>query len=121
MKTLVVFFVFTVMILLCGKTIYAQDAAKVAPNMVKVLLENDEVRVLEFIVKPGENTGMHSHPNYVVYFLAAGKMQITLPDGTTSEMDVKVGDTRWSDAVTHNNKNIGKTESHAIVVELKTH
>jgi quercetin dioxygenase-like cupin family protein len=109
------------MILQCGKTIYAQDAAKVAPDIVKVLLENDEVRVLEFTVKPGESTGMHSHPNYVIYFLADGKMQTTLPDGKSSESEVKAGDTRWSDAVTHNNKNVGKTESHAIVIELKTH
>lgn len=120
MKALAVFFIFTAIILVCGKSTFAQDAAKVAPDIVKVLLDNDKVRVLEFMVKPGESTGMHSHPNYVIYFLADGKMQTTLPDGKSSEMDVKAGDVRWSEAVTHNNKNIGKTESHAIVVELKT-
>jgi mannose-6-phosphate isomerase-like protein (cupin superfamily) len=120
MKALSVFFIFATLLLFNSNSIFAQDAAKVAPDIVKVLLDNDKVRVLEFMVKPGESTGMHSHPNYVVYFLVDGKMQIILPDGKSSEMDVKAGDVRWSEAVTHNNKNIGKTESHAIVVELKT-
>jgi quercetin dioxygenase-like cupin family protein len=119
MKTLVVFFIFVTLMLVYGKSIYAQDAAKVAPDKVKVLLENDKVRVLDFKLKPGESTGMHSHPNYVIYFLKDGKMQTTLPDGKSSEMVVKAGDTHWSEAVVHNNKNIGKSDSHAIVIELK--
>jgi len=119
MKTLIVFFIFATLMLVYGKSIYAQDAAKVAPDKVKVLFENEKVKVLDFKLKPGEETGMHSHPNYLVYFFTDGKMQITLPDGESSESDVKAGDVRWSDAVTHNNLNTGKTESHAIVIELK--
>ena len=121
MKAINAFIIFVVVMLVSSNLVFAQDAAKVAPDKVKVLLDNDKVRVLDFKLKPGESTGMHSHPNYVIYFLADGKMLTTLPDGKTSEMDVKAGDTGWSDAITHNNKNIGKTESHAIVVELKTH
>lgn len=119
MKALTLFFVFTAMLLMLGKAALAQDAVKVAPEKVKVLLENDKVRVLEFTVKPGEETGMHSHPNYVIYFLADGKMSTSTSDGKSSEMNVKAGDTHWSEAVTHNNKNIGNTVAHAIVIELK--
>ena len=120
MKTLAVFFIFVALLLVYGKLIYAQDAEKVAPDKVKLLLENDKVRVLEFTIKPGESTGMHSHPNYVVYFLADGSMEVTLSNGESSESIVKAGDVRWSEAVVHDNKNTGKTESHAIVIELKT-
>ena len=119
MKALAVFFVFTTIFIVCGKVSFAQDPVKVAPEKVKMLLENDKVRVLEFAVKPGEETGMHSHPNHVIYFLADGKMMTTMSDGTSSEMEVKAGDTHWSEPVTHNNKNVGKTDAHAIVVELK--
>jgi quercetin dioxygenase-like cupin family protein len=120
MKALASLFVFAAMLLVFGQYSYAQDAVKVAPDMVKVLLDNDQVRVLEFTVQPGEETGMHSHPSYVIYFLADGKMLTTMPDGESSEATVKAGDVGWSESVTHNNKNIGKTEAHAIVIELKT-
>ena len=43
-------------------TVLAQDPMKVAPNNFKVLLENDQVRVLDFHSKPGDKIGMHSHP-----------------------------------------------------------
>jgi mannose-6-phosphate isomerase-like protein (cupin superfamily) len=111
--------VFISVLLFYSNTVIAQDAAKVAPDKVKVLLDNDKVRVLDFKVKPGEETGMHSHPNHVTYFLVDGKMLTTMPDGKSSEKDVKAGDTFWSEGVTHNNKNMGKTEAHAIVIELK--
>jgi len=50
MKAKVVFSFLIVTLLICGKMVHAQDAAKVAPEKVKVLLDNDKVRVLEFTV-----------------------------------------------------------------------
>ena len=44
------------------KTAMAQDAVQVAPQQYKVLLENDQVRVVEYQSKPGEKAGMHAHP-----------------------------------------------------------
>ncbi len=120
MKAKVVFSFLFVALLMCGKPVLAQDAAKVAPDKVKALLDNDKVRVLEFTVKPGEKTGMHSHPEYILYMLSDGTMKTTLPDGKTSELITKTGDIRWNEAVTHENENVGKTEIHALVIELKT-
>ncbi|HEX9654383.1 MAG TPA: cytoplasmic protein [bacterium] len=97
----------------------AQDAAKVAADVCKVILENDRVRVLDFWVKPGQKVAMHSHPAHITYFITAGKMKTTLPDGKATEGEPKAGDVRWSDPVTHANENIGAAESHVIVVELK--
>jgi len=97
----------------------AQDAAKVAPSMCKVLLENDRVRVLDFWLKPGDKLPMHSHPAAITYFVSGGKMKTTLPDGKVTEMEPKAGEARWADAVTHANENVGTTEAHVIVVELK--
>ncbi|NWF50362.1 MAG: cupin domain-containing protein [Ignavibacteriaceae bacterium] len=119
MKALTILFIFTAVLFAGAKNAFAQDAAEVAPEKVKVLFENDKVRVLEFTLKPGEETGMHSHSSHVVYFLTDGKMLTTTPDGESSEMEVKNGDTRWIDPVTHNNKNIGKSAARTIVLELK--
>ena len=43
----------------------AGDAVSVAPNLYKVLLENDKVRVLETRYGPGVKSEMHSHPDLV--------------------------------------------------------
>jgi hypothetical protein len=48
---------FFLMLLAVGVTrsATAQDPVKLSPKMYKVLLENDQVRVLEFRAKPGES------------------------------------------------------------------
>jgi hypothetical protein len=38
----------------------AQDPVKQSPQYYKVLLENDQVRVLEYRLKPGEKEPMHN-------------------------------------------------------------
>ncbi|MGC4045671.1 MAG: hypothetical protein QM758_17910 [Armatimonas sp.] len=37
------------------------DAVSAAPQHHKVLLENDHIRVLETLIRPGEETAMHTH------------------------------------------------------------
>ena len=95
----------------------AQDAAKVAPELFKVLAENDKVRVLEVKARKGDKAAMHSHPAMVVYILEAGKTRFTNADGTVRESAGKAGDVLLRDAVTHSQEHI--EASHAIVVELK--
>ena len=69
----------------------AQDAAVVAPDSYKVLLDNDRVRVLEYQIKPGKKDAMHSHPAYIVYTITPGKFMFTFPDGKTMERESKTG------------------------------
>lgn len=95
------------------------DPVKVAPNSYKVLLENDEVRVLDFHSQPGEKIGMHSHPDSIVYILTAGKIRHTYPDGKSEEREGQAGQAIWQKAVTHASENIGTSEVHALVIELK--
>ncbi len=98
----------------------AQDPAKLAPEMYKVVLENDHVRVIDYHLKPGEHEPMHSHPRgVVVYFFTDARMRVTLPDGTASEASNKAGDVVWRDPVTHRAENVGGAETHALLVEPK--
>jgi quercetin dioxygenase-like cupin family protein len=97
----------------------AQDLAKVNPEDVKVLIENDRVRVLEVRHKPGAKEPMHSHPAYVAVFLSATRLKATMPDGKTAERDRKAGEVLWSEAVTHAVENVGTADQHVIVIELK--
>jgi quercetin dioxygenase-like cupin family protein len=97
----------------------AQDAAAVDPKHYKVTFDNDSVRILEVRLKPGEKTPMHSHPNHVVYALAASTITATSSDGKTDTMTSKTGEAHWRNAETHTVENTGKTESHALDIELK--
>jgi quercetin dioxygenase-like cupin family protein len=102
-----------------SKTAMEQDAVQVAPQQYKVLLENDRVRVVEYQSKPGEKAGMHAHPASVAYFFSPAQFKFTLPDGKTAEAEVKAGQVIWQEPVTHTTENVGTTNAHALVIELK--
>jgi quercetin dioxygenase-like cupin family protein len=96
----------------------AQDRSAVVPEM-KVLLENQCVRVQYHDVAVGQTVPMHSHPNYVVYVLKSFKARITLPDGTQRISERKAGDAYWNPAITHSVENLGDSDIHNLIVELK--
>jgi quercetin dioxygenase-like cupin family protein len=96
------------------------DAAKAAPDVYKVVLENDRVRLLEVHLAPGAKVPMHSHPPHVIYSLADAKAKFSSPDGKSQEVQMKVGQALWGGAETHASENVGSTEAHVLVLELKT-
>jgi quercetin dioxygenase-like cupin family protein len=116
MKVTIVSLILTI---LCAAA-HGQDPVKTSPNYYKVLLENDQVRVLEWRLKPGEKEAMHSHPPGVVYELSPSKLRITSPDGKTEEISGAAGETFWRGPTTHAIENIGDTEGHAIAIDVKS-
>jgi len=96
-----------------------QDPVTAAPNNVKVLLENDRVRVLDFSAKAGEKIPMHSHPApYLSYLISgSGKTKFTSADGKVTESDAKAGQALWHEAETHSSESTSGV--HALIVELK--
>jgi hypothetical protein len=99
--------------------VHAEDMAKVAPHNTKVLFENDRVRVLETRTKPGEKLAMHSHPPRVNYFLNPLQERITYAGKPAKDYSWKAGEVAFSEAVKLEVVNIGTTEGHNIVIELK--
>src|SRR5947199_7717717 len=97
----------------------AQDPVKTSPQYYKVLLENDQVRMLEYRLRPGEKEPMHSHPAGVVYVLSGATLTFSFPDGRTEDKAAATGETIWRNPVTHAVENTGKTEAHAIAIDLK--
>jgi quercetin dioxygenase-like cupin family protein len=97
-----------------------QDVLEVAANAYKLLMENKEVRVLDIRLKPGEKAPMHNHPNsHVVYVMNNARFKLTFSDGKTGEFDLKLGQALWMEAGSHATENIGITEGHNLVVEIK--
>jgi hypothetical protein len=96
-----------------------QDRAAVIPEM-KVLLENEHVRVQFHDVNAGDKTPVHSHPSYVAYVFTSYKARFVLADGSVKVADRTAGDVFFSGPVTHSVENIGTTPIHNLIVELKT-
>ena len=112
--------VFLLLLLAGSAATRAQDPAVVNAKMLKVTLDNPRVRVMEATLKPGDKEQMHSHPSYVVYVVAGGKVRNHNADGTTSESTFTPGQTIYRDPVTHWSENIGTTTIRTVVFELKT-
>jgi len=77
-----------------------QDPAEVAPNIYKVPLENDRVRVLDIHMQLGDKSPQHSHPAHVVY-VTGSKVKYNYPDREFEELKLEAGQAMWSDEVTH--------------------
>ena len=95
------------------------DPAVVADDVYKLVMENDRVRVFDVGFTPGQQTVMHGHPDHLVYVLSDYLLDLKLPDGSTQEVPLKAGQAFWMPAGQHAAKNIGTTQGHALVVELK--
>ena len=74
---------------------------KVAPDSYKVLLENDQVRVLEVRIKQGTKSEMHSHPRSVAICLNDQRLKFTFPNGKSEDTDLKRGQAVWLDGISH--------------------
>lgn len=98
----------------------SSDPLKLYPDNYKVLFENDRVRVLDFKLIKGAKENAHNHPAHVAHVLTGFKIRFTFPDGKTAIRETKNGDVLFSEAVIHASENIGDTDAHGILVELKS-
>ena len=93
---------------------------EVSPDVYKVLLENEDVKVLEVTFAPGQSDNMHDHNPVTFYLLQGGKAQVTLPDGTVNEREISTGFVGHNkEKVRHQVKNIGDNTIKIILVERK--
>jgi quercetin dioxygenase-like cupin family protein len=95
------------------------DAVTTAPHAYKVLLENDRVRVLEYRGGPGVKAEMHSHPDLVAVAIGGGKVRFTLANGQTQDADLGNSEAGFFEATEHMTENVGTSEIHMVLVELK--
>ena len=96
-----------------------QDPLVVNSESIKLKLENARVRVLEATLKPGVKEKLHSHPAYVIYVIAGGKVRTHNADGTVTEAEFHSGDVIYREPVTHWAENVGSTTIRLELVELK--
>lgn len=106
----------------------ALDAVVAAPDSHRVLLENESVRVLEVIIRPGEREPAHTHrwPSVMVgieaarirYYDAEGKVRFETP-ADRDLTDTPLGANWLGPEPLHSVENIDERIFRALRVELK--
>ena len=94
------------------------DPVESNPDLYHVVFENERVRVLEYLDRPGESTTPHSHPDSVMVTLSSFRRRLASGDREV-EVEIPAFQARWLDAQEHSGANIGDTDTHTIFVELK--
>jgi hypothetical protein len=94
------------------------DPVESNPDLYHVVFENERVRVLEYLDRPGESTTPHSHPDSVMVTLSSFRRRLSSGDREV-EVEIPAFQARWLDAQEHSGANIGDTDTHTIFVELK--
>ena len=98
--------------------VHAQDKAKERAPVVKVLLDNDKVKVTENTFKPSD-VSRRQRPERTNYFVKGGTLERTAADGKKTLNERKTGTAVWyapdSDVVT----NVGKSTVILISIQKK--
>lgn len=96
----------------------AMDATKVAPDLYKLKMDTLGIRILEATYKPGQSSALHAHPDNAVYVINGGASAFTEKDGTKHTHELKAGMSMIAPGGTHSVKNIGKTTTKILIVEV---
>jgi len=96
------------------------DVLKVIPQNYKLVLENEHVRVIEARIPPGTVEPPHRHLSGVSIAMTDYDIEHLQPNGEwTPAMKRTPGVAYWSEGSVHQVRNVGKTTSHTIRIELK--
>lgn len=105
-----------------GDAVRAQDAARMEPRSYKLLFENEQVRILEYVSRPGLGVcgmGKHSHPNHVTVTLTPAKVKVVGEGGKSEVHEIPAGSAFWEPASVHMAENIGGSGTRMVLVEIK--
>lgn len=86
-----------------------------------VVHEDEHTRMIHYVIKPGEQTGWHTHElDYTVIRVSQGTLTSNFADGTTKDFDYEPGTTSsYKAPVEHNAVNTGETDIIGYEVEFK--
>lgn len=111
---------FVVGIALMGKSL--SQSGNSGKDAAQVILENDKVKVTEFVSAPGADAcgkGKHSHNERLVIAITDASIKLTTDDGKTQNLDLKAGTAFWGGTEIHSVINTGKQPAKFYAVEVK--
>jgi quercetin dioxygenase-like cupin family protein len=92
-----------------------------APEVYKLISENENFRVILVTWKPGQRDAWHSHAGpLAAYRLTDCKQRAYTPDGKSQDRESKQGTVNYTPmTASHSLENIGKTDCRILIVEKK--
>jgi len=94
------------------------DPTQTNPELYRVVMENERVRVLEYRDHPGDRTEPHAHPDSVMITASSFRRRMSSGE-VNADVQLENGTVRWLDAQEHTGENVGDTDTHVWFVELK--
>ncbi len=83
------------------------------------ILENEQIKVRELRLKPGEKVAAQSFPNTFIYALTDGALVFTPPGRTPYELTFRSGEALWLSAQQAASANETGKEIRVLLVEIK--
>lgn len=104
------------------------DAVAAAPDHHRILLETDHVRVLETLIKPGEETAVHTHVwGGYLYILSWSDFvrydehrKVTMDSARMEAAPLAGTAVVAAPLPRHSMRNVGQQNIHVILTELKS-
>ena len=96
-------------------------------TIINLLMENERVRVLDTIIRPGETTPVHTHPDPSVFYIISWSDFVRYDDQGDVLLDTRDADSAaqppsvlWGEIMPpHAVENVGDADLHVIGVEVK--
>src|SRR5262249_33177698 len=96
------------------------DPVRCDPRHYKVLIDNDQVRVLRARYSGHETGAMHEHlRDRVTVYLTDSELRVSTPDGRHEMRRVRRGDIAWAGVAKHQETNTSTNPFEVIAVEIK--
>jgi quercetin dioxygenase-like cupin family protein len=96
----------------------SRSVTVISPALYKQLADTLNIRMISGTYKPGDSSIMHAHPDFAMYILEGGTVELTAEDGSKQNIEFKKDMAVIMPASTHSAKNIGKTTLKLVVVEV---
>lgn len=91
---------------------------KPGSSIVKILLQNDHVRLAVMTIKPGDRGRLVERPDRVRYVLKGGKIREHFADGKVKNYLLKPGTVQWQEKSASSMENVGRTAVSFITVQV---
>jgi hypothetical protein len=96
------------------------DSLKACKDTQKLIFENQFARAIDDRIPAGVAEPKHRHAHGLTITLSDWDSEsVAYPSSQTSRRHAVLGEVRWTEALVHEVRNFGKTESHTIRIELE--
>jgi len=103
----------------CGDLSLDKDVSSVSGDAAKILFEDEDFRVTEVTLNPGDSLPMHQGINRVIYALSDYNIRYWSDDSEAAEKSFTKGEAHWHEACQHAMENSGESPAHFLVVAFK--